>query len=65
MTKIERPMKEKMKKFIMRLEGLINRTQVVIMIDSGSTHNFLNPNLLKPIPLTSISTINLPSVGDN
>jgi hypothetical protein len=33
----------------MRLEGLVKNQRVVILIDSGSTYNFLDPSILKKI----------------
>jgi hypothetical protein len=33
----------------MRLEGLVKNQRVVILIDSRSTHNFLDPSILKKI----------------
>lgn len=40
----------------MRLVGLINNQQVVILIDLGSTHSFLDPAVLKTAQLKLIST---------
>lgn len=43
----------------MRLVGLINNHHVVILIDSRSSHNFLDPALLKKIQVRVINTIKL------
>jgi hypothetical protein len=39
----------------MRLVGFIKTQQVVILIDSGNTHNFLDPSVVKKIQLPILS----------
>lgn len=43
----------------MRLVGLIRNQRVVILIDSGSTHNFLDPALLRKVSLCVSHTVKL------
>jgi AAA15 family ATPase/GTPase len=43
----------------MQLVSLINNHRVVILIDSRSSHNFLDPALLKKIQVRVINTIKL------
>lgn len=40
----------------MRLVGLIKNQQVVILIDSRSTHSFMDPAVLRKVQLSMIST---------
>lgn len=39
-----------------RLEGWVKNQRVVILIDSGSTHNFLDPSILKKIQVEVLQT---------
>jgi hypothetical protein len=40
----------------MRLLGVLQSHQVSILIDSGSTHNFLDPSIVAKVNLSIVST---------
>lgn len=49
----------------MRVKGNVKRKLIIILIDSGSTHNFLSPDVVKRVSLTTEDTDSLPvSVAD-
>ncbi|KAL0537222.1 hypothetical protein IC582_026197 [Cucumis melo] len=36
----------------MKVKGMINNKEIVVMIDCGTTHNFISENLVKSLPIT-------------
>lgn len=43
----------------MHLYGMLHMHQVVVLLDTGSTHNFLDPAVLRKVPLQVTSDIQL------
>ena len=43
----------------MRVQGLVKKKKVIILIDTGSTHNFLNQEIVKRSGVETIETNSL------
>jgi hypothetical protein len=43
----------------MRLYGMLRTSKVLVLLDTGSTHNFLDPAVLRKLPLQVNSNVQL------
>ena len=41
---------------MMKLKGMINGKEVIVLIDCGATHNFIGTNLVKELQLPLVTT---------